>query len=170
MMHFPTKMNFWQRAVAALVPLVWKVYKENWAFPHLEDMMKKGLGLEKVPKFVEIEANTSLVFINSHWSTEYPRSYPPNVIPVGGIAGHSKGKPLPKNLEDFIKKGKDGFIYVSFGTVGEFTKFDPEVRQAFVNTLHKFPNIQLFGSQHIPFKRSYLPMFSLRNGFRKRTF
>ncbi|ODM90029.1 2-hydroxyacylsphingosine 1-beta-galactosyltransferase [Orchesella cincta] len=114
MMHFPTKMNFWQRAVAALVPLVWKVYKENWAFPHLEDMMKNGLGLVEVPKFVDIEANTSLVFINSHWSTEYPRSYPPN------------GKPLPKNLEDFINKSKNGFIYVSFGTVGEFTKFDPE--------------------------------------------
>ncbi|ODM87568.1 UDP-glucuronosyltransferase 1-9 [Orchesella cincta] len=143
-------MNFWQRAVAALVPLVWKVYKENWAFPHLEDMMKNGLGLVEVPKFVDIEANTSLVFINSHWSTEYPRSYPPNVIPVGGIAGHSKGKPLPKNLEDFINKGKDGFIYVSFGTVGEFTKFDPEVRQAFVNTLHKFPNIQFIWKSTYP--------------------
>ncbi|CAL8137624.1 unnamed protein product [Orchesella dallaii] len=142
MLHTPTNMNFLERTMNALVPMVWKAYRELWVFPKLEEITKKGLGLEEIPKFADLEANTSLMFMNTHWTTEYPRSYPPNVIPVGGIAGHGKGKPLPKKLEDFINKGKDGFIYVSFGTVGEFTKFDPEIRQAFVNTLFKFPNIQ----------------------------
>ncbi|CAL8137630.1 unnamed protein product [Orchesella dallaii] len=150
MTHMSTNMNFLERTVTALTPLMWKAFRELWYFPKLEEITRTGLGLQEVPRFVDLEANTSLVFVNSHWATEYPRSYPPNVVPVGGIAWHGKGKPLPKKLEDFINKGKDGAIFVSFGSVGEFTKFDPEIRQAFVNTLFRFPNIQFIWKSTFP--------------------
>lgn len=143
MMHFPTDMTFFQRAVTALVPLVWKAYREFYVFPKFEQITKDGLGVTEFPSFKDLEMNTSLTLINNHWAYEFPRSLPPNVVPVGGIAGGGKkGKPLPKKLDDFINKGKDGFIYVSFGTVAEFANFDPHVRNAFIQTLHKFPTIQ----------------------------
>jgi len=49
---------------------------------------------------------------------------------------------LPKNLEDFVSKGKDGFIYVSFGTVAEFTKFRPDVRAVVLKSMENIPNVQ----------------------------
>ncbi|CAL8137626.1 unnamed protein product [Orchesella dallaii] len=150
MTHMPPNMNFFQRIVTALTPLMWKAYRELWILPKLEEISRKGLGLKEIPRFVDMDANTSLVFVNSHWVTEYPRSYPPNVVPVGGIAWHGKVKPLPKKLEDFINKGKNGFILVSFGTVAEFTRFDPHIRKAFVNTIIKFPNIQFIWKSTFP--------------------
>lgn len=151
MLHMPVNMNFLQRAATAVIPLVWKAVREIWFFPKLEEITRTGLGLKDVPSFAELEANTSLYLLNNYWALEFPRSLPPNVISVGGIGWQNKGrKPLPKNLDDFIKKGKDGFIYVSFGTVAEFTKFDPEVRQAFVNMISKFPNIQFIWKSTYP--------------------
>lgn len=143
MFHFNPPMSFLQRVVNAVHPLVWKAIRELWYLPKLEEITKKALHLTEIPRFTDIEANTSLYFLNSYFGQEFARSLPPNVVPVGGIYMHGKKtKPLPKQLEDFINKGKDGFIYVSFGTVAEFTKFDREIREAFVNMTYKFPNLQ----------------------------
>lgn len=158
MLHYPANMNFFQRAANTLVPLVWKAYRELYFFPKLEEVTKTGLGVKEIPSFAEIEANTSLVLVNNYWAPEFPRSLPPNVIPIGGIAWKDKAsKPLPKNLQDFINKGKDGFIFVSFGTVAEFTKFDPETRQNFVDMIHKFPNIQFIWKSTFPIQEKLPP-------------
>ncbi|ODM72120.1 UDP-glucuronosyltransferase 1-5, partial [Orchesella cincta] len=54
------------------------------------------------------------------------------------------------NLQDFINKGKNGFIYVSFGTIAEFTKFDPDIRQAIINAVYNFPDIQFIWKSTFP--------------------
>lgn len=43
---------------------------------------------------------------------------------------------------DFINEGKEGFIYVSFGSFIDFLTFPKDVQQTFINALKKFPNIQ----------------------------
>lgn len=43
---------------------------------------------------------------------------------------------------DFINEGKEGFIYVSFGSFMDFLTFPEEAQQTFINALKKFPNIQ----------------------------
>lgn len=144
-MHNHPKMGFYDRLITAVIPLVWKAYRELFHFPKLEEVTKQGLNLGEIPSFSEFERNTSLFLVNNHWALDYPRSLPPNVIPVGGLTyrEETKGrKPLPKNIDDFVNKGKGGFIYISFGTVAEFTRVKPSVRQAFINTFKKFPHIQ----------------------------
>lgn len=45
-------------------------------------------------------------------------------------------------MEEFINAGKEGFIYVSFGSFIDFLTFPEEVQQTFIRALKRFPNIQ----------------------------
>lgn len=95
-LYYPVEMTFSQRLRNALVPIAWDVYRKWKYLPYLEELTKEKLQLTNMPKFEEIERNTSLVFINTHYSEEFARSLSPNVIPIGGIAWTEKRKPLPK--------------------------------------------------------------------------
>ncbi|CAL8137632.1 unnamed protein product [Orchesella dallaii] len=139
---FPNEMNFIHRVLTAAATVYWKLFRELWYLPKLEAITKKGLELDEIPSFSDIEKNTSLVFITTHYSQEHARAFPPNVIPIGGLALTGKAKPLPKDMEDFINKGKAGFVYISFGTVTEFSGFDEQIKKAFIDAVLKFPHIQ----------------------------
>ncbi|CAL8143995.1 unnamed protein product [Orchesella dallaii] len=142
MFQVPIQMNFFNRLVTAVTPIMWKYMRGLFYFPKLHKITKEGLGVEDFPCFADLERNISLALINTHVAQEFPRSLPPNVVPVGGISWVVKKKPLPKEMEDFINRGKEGFVYVSFGSFIDFLSFPPEVQQKFINALLKFPNIQ----------------------------
>lgn len=140
--HYPVGMSLRQRMVNAIVPLVWDFYRKWFFLPELQKMAQDKLEIAASPSFLELEQKTSLFFVNTHFSEEFPRALPPNVVPVGGIAFTGKKKPLPKELEEFLSKGKKGFIYMSFGTYADFQRFDPDVKEAFIGALRSFPEIQ----------------------------
>ncbi|CAL8144005.1 unnamed protein product [Orchesella dallaii] len=142
MFHFPNQMNFFQRLFSAVMPIVWQMYREYLYLPRLNRITKDGLGLDDFPSFTELERNVSLSLVNTHVAQEFPRSLPPNVVPIGGISWVAKRKALPKKMEDFINRGKEGFVYISFGSFIDFTYFPDEIQQRFLNVLLKFPNIQ----------------------------
>lgn len=100
MYDFPPgkKMSFLERFVNAMTPLVWKAVREYWYIPQLEEICRKGLQVKEIPPFIEIEKNASLVMITTHYTLDYPRSLPPNVVAVGGVAaaGSEQLKPIPK--------------------------------------------------------------------------
>lgn len=88
---------------------------------------------------------------------DHPRSLPPHVIPVGGNVVTKKKKPLPKELERFIESGKNGFIYVSFGTAIDFSKFPDHVQLEFIQALESFPNMKFVWKLHKPITAGKLP-------------
>lgn len=97
--HFPQNMKFWQRMINAVTPVFWRMYREWYHFPQLEKITREGLASLKpqtVPSFKELEDQVDLVFVNTHPAQEYPRSLPPNVIPIGGISYSGNKKPLPQ--------------------------------------------------------------------------
>lgn len=82
--------------------------------PKVEKIYRDKLG-DDIPSLREILGNTSMVLSNGHFSMVAPKPYYPDVVDVGGI--HSRpAKPLPKDIEEFIGKGKDGFILFSMGS------------------------------------------------------
>ncbi len=135
-------LHFFHRVINAVMPVYWKLVRDLYYYPELEKITKDAFQLENVPSFSELEKNNSLVFVTSHYSQEFARSFPPNVVSIGGLVLTGENKPVPKDLQDFINKGKDGFIYISFGTVGEFSSLDKKAREEFVKALLQFPNIQ----------------------------
>ncbi|CAG7734362.1 unnamed protein product [Allacma fusca] len=84
----------------------------------------------------EIKANVSVLLMNSHFSINGARPVLPDVIEIGG--GHCKpGKPLPKDLEEFVSKGDNGFIFFSLGSIVKPHELSDEVRNAFLNAFGK---------------------------------
>lgn len=93
---YPTEMSFSQRLTNAVLPLAWYYYRKWYFFPALAKVTSDKLGITDLPSFEELERRTDLVFLNTHYGEEFPRSLPPNVISVGGIAYTGKTKALPK--------------------------------------------------------------------------
>lgn len=135
-------VSFFDRVIGAVMPVYWKLIRDIYYFPELEKIMKDAFQLEKVPSFSELEKNNSLTFLTTHYSQEFARSFAPNVVSIGGLVLAGENKPLPNDIQDFIEKGKDGFIYISFGTIAEFSKLGDEIKEEFVKALLSFPNIQ----------------------------
>lgn len=69
-----------------------------------------------MPHIRELVKNTSLMFVNSHYSFEGSRPYTPTIIELGGI--HIKeANPLDAEIEEILDSAKDGVIYVSWGSM-----------------------------------------------------
>lgn len=69
-----------------------------------------------LPPLEEIVRNTSLLFVNSHFSVTQSKPSAANVIEVGGI--HIKEqKPLPKDLQNLLDSSEKGAVLVSFGSL-----------------------------------------------------
>ncbi|CAL8084392.1 unnamed protein product [Orchesella dallaii] len=114
MLGYPPEMNFYQRFFNLGMDTVVQQYMSLYYEPVMEKIYRDNLG-QDIPSINEIYSNASLVLSNGHFSLSPPKPYFPDVIDVGGI--HSRpAKPIPKDLEDFISKGKDGFILFSMGS------------------------------------------------------
>jgi len=88
------KMNFKERMINTLYyiyfKLAWKYYSE-WP---ANELLKENFGPD-TPHINEIVYNTSMVFVNGHFSLDGPRPLVPNMVEIGGI--HVKSpKPIPK--------------------------------------------------------------------------
>ncbi len=102
-LNYPSweEMTFVQRFINAVCPLIFTLTWEYEYLPKLEEITRKGLGLEKekseqLPGFMDVGRSASLVYLTTHFSIDFPRSLPPNVVEIGGAVKPKKKKPLPK--------------------------------------------------------------------------
>ncbi|CAL8107615.1 unnamed protein product [Orchesella dallaii] len=86
----------------------------------------------ELPSVAEIQANASMLFMNSHFTINHPRPLLPDVIEVGGM--HTRpAKPLPKDLDTFLTdSGEDGFIVFSLGSIVPARLMPEEFRKIFI--------------------------------------
>lgn len=76
--------------------------------------MRKIFGSD-LPYAGDLEKLIVLMLVNSNPAVDYPDNNPPNIIQVGGMQ-IKEPKPLPKDIEDFLSKGKKGSILMALGT------------------------------------------------------
>ncbi|CAL8137636.1 unnamed protein product [Orchesella dallaii] len=152
--NFPpgNQMSFLERFVNAINPVVYTLIRRHFYLPSLEEITKKGLGLTELPSFADIEKNASLVMLTTHFSLDYPRSMPPNAILVGGAVVSKMKKPLAKDLKEFIDQSDNGFVYISFGSLAEFTSLEESVQQEFLGAVVKFSNVRFVWKSSNPIK------------------
>lgn len=76
--------------------------------------MKKIFG-QNLPYADDLDKLAVLMLVNSHPAVDYSDSLPPNIVEVGGLQ-IKDSKPVPKELDDFMKKGKKGAVLMTLGT------------------------------------------------------
>ncbi|CAL8079943.1 unnamed protein product [Orchesella dallaii] len=102
-------ISFLQRLRGTLRAIRWNIYRGAFSYYQTRKLFRKHLKIENFPQFSELQQNTSLILVNSHFSEEYAHSIPPMVVPVGGI--HIKENSR-LNLDKVVKLIKTAHINV----------------------------------------------------------
>lgn len=90
-----------------------------------------------MPYLGDLIQETSMIFVNSHYSLSGSRPMAPPVIELGGI--HIKdAKPLDDDLKQFLDSAKDGVIYVSWGSMIRAESLPVEKRNSFLKAFGSF--------------------------------
>ena len=89
-------------------------YRKYFATPAIDVAMKKIFGPD-LPYADILDKQAALMLVNSNPAVDFPDSLPPNIIQVGGLQIKDP-KPVPKEFDDFLKKGKKGGVIMSLGT------------------------------------------------------
>lgn len=97
--------------------------------PQAQAVAEKKFG--PIPSVNDLAANTSIVFVNTHFTLNGPRPWNPNIIEVGGI-NVVPPMPLPQNFQELLDKSTDGVIYFSMGTIVKPSTLTDTARKAFV--------------------------------------
>lgn len=92
-LSYSDKMTFMERVSNLMFGLFVDVVGSLLFLPKLEKIYKDRLLVKE--GIVEIGANVSILFVNSHFTLNYPRPYLPDVVDIGGL--HTRpAQPLPK--------------------------------------------------------------------------
>ncbi|ODN00424.1 UDP-glucuronosyltransferase 2B23 [Orchesella cincta] len=135
-LSYPREMTFYQRFVNFGFNLMMEGILRFYFEPGMEAIYREKLGDESIPSVREIMGNASLFLSNGHFTLHGPKPFMPDIVDVGGL--HSRpAQPIPKDLEDFIKKGKDGFIYFSMGSAIKASQMPDAKRKIFLNVFSK---------------------------------
>ena len=109
------KMDFWERLDNIWSLIDWTVFT---GVSYLEDEYLKEYFYETTPvPLDELAGRAQLWLIDQTIVMDYPKPRMPNEINVGGLT-IKPAKPLPKDLEKFASSNPNGFIIVSFGSMG----------------------------------------------------
>lgn len=113
-------------------------YRKYFAIPAIDFQMKKIFG-EDLTYAGILEKRAVLMLVNSNPVVDYPDSIPPNIIEVGGLQ-IKPSKPVPKDFDEFLKKGKKGGILMSLGTNIRSDEIGDEGIKAVVEAFRQIPD------------------------------
>nr|WHM27968.1 UDP-glycosyltransferase family 468 member A4 [Frankliniella occidentalis] len=133
MQPFPNPMNLWQRAWTLFLHahsklVVW------WRRPVQDSLIKRFFG-EDAPSVEQLRQHVHVALVNENPILEAARPLPPSLIPVGGM--HVKPADLgriPVDLRKWMDDSKEGFIFVSFGSIVKGQFIDPAKKRALVDS------------------------------------
>ncbi|KAH8369563.1 hypothetical protein KR093_000152, partial [Drosophila rubida] len=132
------KMNFFQRFDNTLIFALDTIYRRLYYNPKLDEIMRPFFGPD-MPALSELAKLTKISLINTHPATDYVESLPPNIIEIGGMQGRP-GKPLPTDLDQFMRQGKRGAILFSLGTNMLPQNVDRATKQKIVEAFRQLPD------------------------------
>ncbi|XP_060525670.1 UDP-glucosyltransferase 2-like [Cylas formicarius] len=106
----------------SLMEKTWYVYYFIWykwyynyrVVPQCDSMVRKYLG-QQLPPLEEIEANSSMAFINTNVVMNSIRPMSPTVVPMGFVQIRPPN-PLSQDLQSVLDDAKQGAVYFSFGS------------------------------------------------------
>ncbi|XP_067004503.2 UDP-glycosyltransferase UGT5 isoform X1 [Anabrus simplex] len=131
-------LGFFDRAMATVISTGLHMYRDMVMIPRLESLARQYYPQgDKLPQFLDLERNASLLIANTHFTLNGVRPNVPAFVDTAGI--HCKAsKPLPKDLDQFVST-EDGFIYVSFGSTVSTNAISEDKRKKLVHVFGMLP-------------------------------
>ncbi|KAK7865224.1 hypothetical protein R5R35_003935 [Gryllus longicercus] len=138
-LDFSDRMTFKQRLVNTALVLLERAGRAWYYLPRMDAAMREGFGDPDMPHIADLERNTSVMMVNSHFSVAYPRPAVPAYVQVGGL--HiKKPKPLPQELRAWLDAAPaEGFIYFSMGSNLRSADMPAAKREAFLRAFAALP-------------------------------
>lgn len=101
-----------------------------YSIPAADALIQYKFGHD-MPSVAELVKDTSMFFVNQHFSLSGVKPLPPNVIELGGI--HiQKSKPLPADLQQFLDNADHGVVFISWGSMIRAETLPAAKRDAFI--------------------------------------
>ncbi|XP_065332906.1 uncharacterized protein LOC135934838 [Cloeon dipterum] len=115
MLTYTDRMEFSERLTNFLFTKVWDLGNYFYYYPKQNELKEKFFG-PGLPDVREIERNASLVLLNAHFTTTFPRPLVPAMVEVGGMHVSPKTNKLPADIQEFLDGATQGAIYFSMGS------------------------------------------------------
>ena len=134
---FSSRMSFWERLSNTWIVNFWKIFYERVHQVSMQKLVNEAFGSD-VPPLSEIANTMSALFVNTHYSIFGARSYVPNVVEIGGI--HIKhGKPLPKDIKNFLDDSSEGVLLFSWGSMTKASSLPKEKLDSIFKVIGNIP-------------------------------
>ncbi|KFB50411.1 AGAP005752-PA-like protein [Anopheles sinensis] len=114
-LDYDTNMNFFQRFYNAAIHWIDYFYRNYVFLPETDRIVREHHKAMDLPYLATLDQKMMLMLVNSHHSVDFPEPIPQNVIQVGGLQ-ILPPKPLPADIDRFIRAGKKGSVLFSLGT------------------------------------------------------
>lgn len=137
MTSFTDRMNLFQRILNTLVTDSYSYFIHQWYHTTSQSIIQQR-GLPDCPSLYELEKNIALAFVNTHPAVNYPRTYPPLIVEVGGM-NCRPARPLPPDLDRFVSSHEDGFILFAVGSMLPMEMMSDQLIRAFALTFASLP-------------------------------
>lgn len=111
------------------------------------ERLRKRLG-PGIPDLRDLADNTSILFVNQHFSFAGPRPLPVNVVEIGGIHIKQSRQPLPGDLQQLLDDAVNGVIYVSWGSIINSQGMSLSKKQEIVGAFKRLPHTILWKWQN----------------------
>lgn len=111
------------------------------------ERLRKRFG-SNLPDLRDLADNTSLIFVNQHFSFSGPRPLPVNVVEIGGIHIKQSQKSLPDDLQQLLDNAEHGVIYVSWGSIINSEGMSLNKKQEIVEAFKRLPQTILWKWQN----------------------
>ncbi|XP_076300322.1 UDP-glucosyltransferase 2-like [Lasioglossum baleicum] len=136
--HVGTNQPFWKRLqnFVKVWRCVYLMYRD--LLPRQQKLAEKYFGTN-LPPMLDIQKNTSLIFVNQADPITPARPKLANMITFTSFHVEKNLPPLPEDLKRFVDSATDGFIYFSLGSNAMSSDLPKETLQVFLDVFAKLP-------------------------------
>ncbi|CAH0561509.1 unnamed protein product [Brassicogethes aeneus] len=135
-MDYSPKMTLYERFWNTVYLIISKLKHYNGNI-EIYQASKDFFG-EDLPSLNDLIYNTTLLFVNSHFSSNQARPTVPGFIEIGGVHINDP-KPLDQHFQELLKTELDGIIYLSMGSMIKTESFPIEKIQAMFDVFAELP-------------------------------
>uniref|UniRef100_A0A8D8X563 UDP-glucuronosyltransferase n=1 Tax=Cacopsylla melanoneura TaxID=428564 RepID=A0A8D8X563_9HEMI len=142
MLGSTNKMNFYERVQNYMIYFYLKLVFARDLYKSNNELASKYFGPD-CPPVEELAQKRSLLLTSSSWIFEYARPVFPNTILVGPLHIQDTTKPLPQDIDAWIRGAEKGFIYFSLGSNVRSAALDESKRSAILAAFNEFPELRI---------------------------